>query len=293
LLFCTMFRQIVILFIVAFVVSQTTALCPSYVRLVNALVPSPTNLDLLVNGQLIVTGVTFRSTSRYFAVRPGNFQVVVRPTGSTTVTGTRTFTGVPNAAYTIAVTGPFTGPTGELLYTSTPFVFIENIFPPNRNTYKGTFHRLSESTSLYNLEIITDNYVSGVSQVSIKTAAYYPEQIPGPVIFNVLTVNNSPINNSAGFELQLNDTTSAGTIYDLFLTGNDVNNISPQQLSSASYTPTLEPVSGCILIDGSSIFPDNTPFTPFYSFQPCPPVASASTLTVSLAIVLAFIVLLF
>jgi len=291
-LFVRMLRQIVVLFIVAIVISKSNALCPSYVRLVNALVPNPTNLDLLVNGQLIVSAVSFRSASRYFPVRPGNFQVTVRPTGSTTTTFVRTFTSAPNAAYTVAITGPFTGPAGELLYSQTPFVFIENLFPPNRNTYKGTFHRLSESTAVYSLEIITDTYTSGVSNLAIKTSAYYPEQIPGPAIFNVLS-GGVFVNNSAGIQIQLNDTISAGTVYDLFLIGNDVNNISPQQLASASYNPSFEPVSGCILIDGSFVFPDNTPFTPLTSFQPCPPIASASVAAAGLVLVLALVALLF
>jgi len=180
-----------------------------------------------------------------------------------------------------------------LLYNSTPFIFIENIFPPNQNTYKGTFHRLEESTATEDLEIVTFTYISGISQVVEKTVAYYAEQIPGPVTFNVLSLSGNQVNNSAGFPLTLNDTVGNNAIYDLFVTGNDVNNINPTELTSAVYLPTLEPVSGCILVDGSSIFPDSTPFTPFYSFQPCPPLNSASSMAAGIAILLVLVALLF
>jgi len=246
------------------------------------------------NGQLVIHNIAFRGVSRYSAIHPGVFQIVIQQTNTTTVIGgSRTFTAVPNAAYTIAVTGPFTGPGGELLYNSTPFIFIENIFPPNQNTYKGTFHRLEESTATEDLEIVTFTYISGISQVVEKTVAYYAEQIPGPVTFNVLSLSGNQVNNSAGFPLTLNDTVGNNAIYDLFVTGNDVNNINPTELTSAVYLPTLEPVSGCILVDGSSIFPDSTPFTPFYSFQPCPPLNSASSMAAGIAILLVLVALLF
>jgi hypothetical protein len=55
-----MLRQIVILFIVAVILGKSDALCPALIRVFNGANPTnPTNIDLIVNSKIIVTGVPF------------------------------------------------------------------------------------------------------------------------------------------------------------------------------------------------------------------------------------------
>lgn len=62
-----MCRNLVVLFIVAILFCNTNALCPALIRIFNAASPAaPTNIDLIVNGKILVTGVPFSQVNQSF-----------------------------------------------------------------------------------------------------------------------------------------------------------------------------------------------------------------------------------
>jgi hypothetical protein len=287
-----MFRQIVIVALIALLIVNSEALCPSGIRLVNAGVPSPVSVDLVVNNVALATNIGFRSVTRYFSLSPGSKNVVVRQTSSGNQIATRTFIAVPNVYYTVALTGSITGPVGELLFNASPFVYREVIYPPNPGKFRGTFHRLSETTGLRQLSArsIGNNNNVVTPQIQSKTAVYYPELDSGSVSFTLQTLAGATILNSLNNPVQLNVTINSGVLFDLFDIGDNSNTQNPTQLAQIQSTPAFDANSGCTLVDGIIVLPDNTPVNQV-SFTPV--FCSASSLATGIAFMLALVALFF
>jgi len=285
-----MFRQLAIVALIALLFVCSEALCPAGIRIVNAGVPNPVAIDLVVNNVALATNVGFRNVTRYFSLSPGSKSVVIRQTSSQNQIATRSFVAVANVYYTIALTGSLSGPVGELLFSASPFIVHETIYPPNPGKYKGTYHAFSEATALRQLSIRNSGNNVVVPQIQAKTAVYYPEIDSGSVSFSVQTLNGQNVLNSVNQPVQFNTTLNSGILFDLFNIGDDSNTQNPTSLSATQSSPAFDSGSGCTLVDGIIVLPDNSPvnqvsFSPFF--------CSASTLATGIAFLLALVALFF
>jgi hypothetical protein len=286
-----MFRQIVVVALIALLIVNSEALCPSVFRVVNAVVPNTAPVDLLVDANAVTTNVAFRGVSQYFSVAPGAVTVSVRVTGTGTVLGTRTFRAFPGGAYTIIATGSITGPVGQLLFNSNLFVIQEDLFVPNPSNFRGVVHRASETSQLINFYALNlgNNNQTTIYNIAAKTAVAYPEQPTGSYSFTFTNTTGFILVNSQGNNEQLNTTVGSGVLFDLFNIGDNANNI-PNQFATKTSSPSFDSTSGCVLVDGSTVLPDNTPFNPV-SFTPI--FCSASSLATGIAFLLALVALFF
>jgi hypothetical protein len=292
-----MFRQVVAIALVALLVANVQALCPAFVRLVNAQVPSTETIDLLVNNVVVASNVAYNSVSSYASVKPGTANIIIRQSSNQQQISTRSFVAIPNLAYTVALTGSLNGPTGDLLYSSSPFVFQETIYPPNQGTFTGYFHRLAESSAALSFDIelsgftqSVPTFITEVYDVQPKTAVKYSETDSGFVTsFYLVTSSNTIYRNSANQPLQLNTTTNS-EILDFFFIGNDATTTNPTTLQSVQTNVDYDSSSGCTLVAGSTVYSDFSN-TPIASYQPY--YCSASTIASGLAFLLALVALLF
>jgi len=287
-----MFRQVVAIALVALLVVATQGqdTCPSVFRLVNAVVPSTLSIDLLLNNNAVVTNIGYKNVSIYYQVQPGSVTISVRATGTGTIIGTRTIEAAPGVAYTVAATGTLDGDLEELLFDSSPFIFQENIVPPDPNTFKGVFHSLVENDvqATFFVESTTGTFFSvGVFDIDPKVATAYPEVPAGSYSFSVANNTFFVYANSLDEAIQVNQTLSAGQIFDLFWIGDDTNE-QPSTLTVVSSNSVYDSSSGCNLIDGTSPYPSNTPI----SYSTGPYYCSASTIASGLAFLLAIVALL-
>jgi len=264
------------------------ALCPSLIRVVNALVPSTQSIDLNINGTLFASGVSFRSVTGYFSVTPGFLTVYILQSGTPNNLGIRSFQAAPGVAYTVAITGSLSSATGNLLFNSSPFVFYDNINVPTPGTFRGTYYRLAESNATQNFQVVEQTYTSLAPFIDPKTSTGFADQLPGGVLFQATTTNGVVVNNSAGSPEQLHAVVGSEVIFDLFLIGDDSNAVNPAIFASTSNSPSYDPVSGCVLLPGINVLPNPTPQPPIFSFTPCnSAMSTVPTVALLLAVLLA------
>src|SRR5689334_6087760 len=91
-------------------------LCTTKLRVINAAVSTASPVDVIVNGKRVLQNVDFRQASKYVDVVPGNIEVLFVRSGTNSTIAHRTFTGAPNGAYTVAITGTLQGPSGQPLF---------------------------------------------------------------------------------------------------------------------------------------------------------------------------------
>jgi hypothetical protein len=294
-----MFRQFVAIALIALFAANASAICPAVFRLVNAVTPNTAALDLLLNNRVVANNVQYKTVSNYFSILPGVITVSVRATGTGTILSTRQVQAVPGGAYTVAPTGTrVTGPTGQLLFTNTPYIYQEDLMNPTPGTFRGVFHRLNEDDNDIIFQINQGTIFSGVYEVSPKTSTPYPEQLAGSTTFATYNLTNAassgvagvPLTNSLGQNIQLTTTVTSNIIYDLFAIGDDQSNNLPTTLVAKSSVVTFDSNSGCVLVDGSTVF-STTTFIPITSFTPV--FCSASTIASGLALLLALVALFF
>ncbi len=235
--------------------------CPVNIRIINAASPnSPTSVDLYVNNRRVVANVPFRQVSEYISVNAGELDVSIKQAGTTTELGSRIFIAPPNAAYTIGITGPIPGPTGQTLFNNSPFVIPEDLSIPNPGKFRGRWYRFSETNAV--IDFRATKVVSGVLQENLpdamritvltpKTVITYPELDAGVYNFNPVGVgSNSPLVNDASLPpvvvQVLNATVAAGTIFDVIALGNSLGT-NPNTLTlTTATTKVLAPnARGC------------------------------------------------
>jgi len=285
-----MFRQLFAIAVVVLLVGNTQALCPSFFRLVNALVPGTETVDMLINNNVVVSNLAYNSISNYVSVQPGTANIIIRQSGNQQQIATRSFISVPNLAYTVALTGTLNGPTGDLLFSSSPFVFQETLYPPNQATVRGYFHRLAESSAALSFQIRLPSFVSQVYNIQPKTAVAYQETDSGfSTTFSVTTTAGAIYHNSNNLPVQVNTTTNS-EILDFFFIGSDSTSTNPTNLQSVQTNVGFDVSSGCTLVSGSTVFSDFSN-SPQQSFQPV--FCSASAMASGLAFLLAVVALLF
>ena len=199
---------------------------------------------------------------------------------------------LPNVAYTVAATGSLPGPTGELLFNATPFVYRTNIYPPNPGFVRGSLYRLSERPSTIQFQtsfIEAPFYSTVVDDIQPKTAVAYQETRGERFTrFTLLSAQGQTLLNSANAILQINNTLSSGSYVDFFLIGN-TNTQNPEQFTAYTNRVLYDSASGCSLIQGTNPFPDITNL--IVSFTPV--LCLALTIVFGLAFLFALVALLF
>jgi hypothetical protein len=119
--------------------------CSGHVRVLNAALPFASTVDVEVNGRDGMP-LEFRQVSDYVSVPPGETRIVFRSRTDGSVIAERQFVVGANLFYTVAATGPVKGPAGgPTLANETPFVFLDDMTPPNPGRWKGRWYRLSET----------------------------------------------------------------------------------------------------------------------------------------------------
>jgi len=79
----------------------------SYIRLFHAS-PNAPAVDVYVNGKLIAQNFDYKDFSQYFSVSPGEYSIMIYPTGQTTNPVLNTKLYIPqNTAFNVAVIGKF------------------------------------------------------------------------------------------------------------------------------------------------------------------------------------------
>jgi len=204
--------------------------------------------------------------------------VLVRQSNTLNTVGLRSFSGVANNAYTVAVTGILTGPIGTLLFDSTPFVYSESLTPPNPTKFRGAIHALSEFNNNFTIDVETATTFDYLPLVQPKTVVAYSEIPAGNVRFTVFNTSGLVYVNSDNVSLIWSDVVPSNLVYDLFIFGDDTT-VTPVQISAVTYAPYVDLASGCTLVDGAFVLPDSTPFV-FPTFAPCPVISGASATTV-------------
>lgn len=248
-------------------VCSSQALCPALIRIFHSFEANSTStVDLVLNGETVVQNIIYGTASKYFGIAPGSYNVIVLLTGTEFEVANVNFTATPGTGYTVAVTGTASGPSGEEIFNQSPFIFITRVLQPNANLFVGTIFRVEESVTTRNLMISKPTYQSLVPYIPAKSATVYPDQVPGVVLFQLLTLINTTLVNAANQTEKLNTTAVAGSIVDVFVYGDDSNPLTPVTVTAVQSTPTYDSTSGCTLIDGSGIL---TPISPVFSFTPC------------------------
>ncbi|RAM52267.1 MAG: DUF4397 domain-containing protein [Hapalosiphonaceae cyanobacterium JJU2] len=229
--------------------------CPTKLRVINAAVGTASPVDVIVNGQKILQNVGFRQASQYVNVKPGNLQVLFVQSGTLSTIASRTFTGAPNSAYTVAITGTIQGPSGQPLFNQSPFVIPEDLTQPNPGKFKGRWYRFSETNAVIDFRISKSSSPNvdetRITDLIPKTAIPYPELTAGTYNFNpVLPDQFDPlINNAFNPPITVevaNQQVPAGVIFDVIATGNALGQAPNSLLLTTASTQTAPPDdNGC------------------------------------------------
>ncbi len=229
--------------------------CPTKLRVINAAVGNASPVDVIVNGQKILQNVDFRQASKYVNLKPGNIQVLFVQSGTLSTIASRTFTGAPNSAYTVAITGTIQGPSGQPLFNQSPFVIPEDLTQPNPGKFKGRWYRFSETNAVIDFRISKSSSPNvdetRITDLIPKTAIPYPELTAGTYNFNpVLPDQFDPlINNAFNPPITVevaNQQVPAGVIFDVIATGNALGQAPNSLLLTTASTQTAPPDdNGC------------------------------------------------
>lgn len=232
--------------------------CPVKLRVINAAVETASAVDIIINGEKVLENVPFRQASQYIDLAPGTMNVDFVEAGTQNQLAHRTFTGASNGAYTVAITGPIQGPSGQPLFNESPFVIQEDLTQPNPNKFKGRWYRFSETNAVIDFRISKSSNPNvdetRLTQLTPKTAIAYPELTAGKYNFNpVLPGQFDPlVNNAFNPPIQVevvNQEVPAGVLFDVIATGNALGQ-SPNSLTLTTATTEVAPPddNGCTQI---------------------------------------------
>jgi hypothetical protein len=235
--------------------SYKFSLCPTNLRVINAAVGTASPIDVIVNGKKILENVDFRQASKYVDVAPGNIEVLFVRSGTRSTIAYRTFTGAPNSAYTVAITGTLQGPSGQPLFNQSPFVIPEDLTQPNPGKFKGRWYRFSETSAVIDFRISKSSSPNvdetRLTDLIPKTAIAYPELTAGKYNFNpVLPDQFDPLVNNA-FNPPItvevaNQEVPAGVIFDVIATGNALGQTPNSLKLTTALTKVAPPdANGC------------------------------------------------
>jgi hypothetical protein len=205
----------------------------------------------------------FCGASDYWAFYPPSHSVNFTFLNSANATiATRIFTVQPGAAYTLGVTGALPGPSGQLLYNTSPLVIMEDIRIPNPGNFRGSWYRWSET----DLVIDFRAYQGGLNSVNQtadymrmrannpKTVIPYTEMIFGTYSFHPVTLNSTEIlvnNNydppqSVGIFGQVYNQQA---IYDFLACGNSLLSTKPNTLRIFQFMNVPKLQDDCLLVN--------------------------------------------
>ncbi|KAB8321018.1 DUF4397 domain-containing protein [Tolypothrix campylonemoides VB511288] len=229
--------------------------CPVKLRVINAAIETGSAVDVIINGQKQLENVPFRQASQYVDLPPGSINVNFVQAGTNNQLAYRTFTGAPNGAYTVAITGPIQGPPGQPLFNESPFVIQEDLTQPNPGKFKGRWYRFSETNAVIDFRISKSSSPNQdetrLTDLIPKTAIAYPELTAGRYNFNpVLPDQFDPLVNDAfnpPIQVEVvNQDVPAGVIFDVIATGNPLGQ-GPNSLTLTTASTQVAPpdANGC------------------------------------------------
>ncbi|GAB1539953.1 hypothetical protein NUACC21_26220 [Scytonema sp. NUACC21] len=230
-------------------------ICPVKLRVINAAVETGAPVDVIINGQRKLSNVPFRQASKYVDLPPGSIDVSFVRAGTNNQLAYRTFTGAANGAYTVAITGPIQGPSGQPLFNESPFVIQEDLTQPNPGKFKGRWYRFSETNAVIDFRISKSSSPNldetRLTDLIPKTAIAYPELSAGRYNFNpVLPDQFQPLVNDAfnpPIQVEVvNQDVPAGVIFDVIATGNPLGQ-GPNSLTLTTASTQVAPpnANGC------------------------------------------------
>lgn len=245
------------MFVLAAADSSRAAVCATHLRVVHGHAFEDGPVDVKVNGQYLVRGLSFRSVSDYLSVSHGSKSVQFFKANTKEMIGEKTFPAASGAAYTVVVAGPAAGPRGLLFGNTSPFVFMDDVTPPNPGRWKGHWYRMSETDVVIDFRISDGNDSSNELYRLVNKpnrAAYQLGDIPaGFYQFNpVMPGDSQPFFNTAlsparNVELT-RQSIAGGEVYDIFALGNFLGRgPNSLDLTSVKYRPVLD-ANGCISI---------------------------------------------
>jgi hypothetical protein len=231
--------------------------CSSHIRFVHGHAFQDSPVQVRVNGSTVQDSLGFRQVSAYQTIQYGPLKVEFVDVVSGAVLQTREFPAGPGKAYTVAYLGPARGPEGLWYANESPFVFMDDLTPPNPGRWKGTWYRLSET------QVVIDFRISNGANPSQETtrllqkpnrAAYNLGDFPAGLFqFNpVMPGSSEAFFNPAlvpprNVELT-NVEIQGGELYDVFALGNFLGR-APNSLDLVGVrTRPVIDANGCIAL---------------------------------------------
>lgn len=228
--------------------------------------------------------VPFREISNYVQIPTGRVTLKAFNPDGDRVQAARQFFVQPGQFYTFAITGVVVGPSGMLISNALPFVYMENMQPPNLGKFCGKWYHCSDTTAVIDLRVAhpstPDLDEAHLTILNPKTVMEYPELSAGVYSFNPTLIKSySPLVNphttnlaggnstpllplppGEGFPLILiplfsdveitNAMIATGAIYDIFalsaaLSTPDVNSLC---LGYSVNYPRYEATTSCLIL---------------------------------------------
>lgn len=240
--------------------------CPTLIRVINTYNPdSPTSINVLVNGQVLIKDTPFCGASSYVSFFPPEEDIVVSFTDAKSGTkfAERKFMAQAGYAYTLGLTGPIPGPEGQQLFNSSPFVVPDDLSIPNPDRFRGRWYRWSETNVTIDFRLFRpdtpDIDAARLRKKAPKIAIEYPEMPIGEYSFTpVLMDSNDVLINSNYNPAEpvgiFNKTINDEVIFDVWACGNSLlasNKPNTLRNYARAYKPKYE--GSCLLVDDLSI----------------------------------------
>lgn len=231
--------------------------CATHLRFVHGHATEDKAVNVILNDVVAAQGLEFRGATRYTARPHGSYKIRFEDAASGKVLGEKSFVAGSGQAYTIVLAGPSEGPPSSLYGNKSPFIFLDEITPPNPGRWKGHWYRMSETNVVIDFRISRgDDPTKEVYRLVDKPnrASYSLADAPaGLYQFNpVLPGSSAPFFNEAldppayvqltGVQLQ------GGEVMDVFALGNALGEKLPNslQLSYQKFVPVVDESTGCI-----------------------------------------------
>lgn len=203
--------------------------CPAHLRFVHGNAFEDAPISVSVNGKRHASDIHFRSVGHYIPVAGGKVSTIRITDLSGKTLQEKSIPVAAGYAYTVVFAGPAEGPEGSLFGRTSPFVFMDDLTPPNPGRWKGAWYRMSETQVVIDLRVSrAGRYEEEVTRLLSKPnrAAYNMRDFPaGSFQFNpVMPGKSEPFFNEAlepARNVELRDVRiPGGSLFDVFALGN-------------------------------------------------------------------------
>ena len=246
----------------ALVVKENLAIaytdCPAHIRFVHGHAFKDAPVKIAINGSVVSKELNFRSATTYKEVPAGKYLISFLDAASEENLGEKEFFAASGKAYTVFLAGPAKGPEGSLYGNESPFIFLDDITPPNPGRWKGHWYRMSETNVVIDFRISDGKNPSKEIYRLINKpnrASYSLADAPAGIYqFNpVLPGSSDPFFNTAlnppAFVQIENIEINSGESIDVFALGNFLGKApNSLQLSYQKYKSIVNEENGCIQI---------------------------------------------